>query len=260
MVVTIARLRRGCRRCCCRCAGVCVHGRGSGVLPPSSRMLGDARGVAAREMLLAPAARRDSPLRDDGPTSFWSPERVTHAPSGVPGPDSCQRRPLPCGRQGAYGRLPDDGDREARGDAATRRAAGAQPDRPHAPPGVRAPDPARPRRRGGGVGGAGEVESPEDVQFVFERGLEHERKYLESLKAAGKSVVEIDGGLRRRGTTSRGGRDRRGDAPRRRRRLPGHVLRRRLGRAGRLPAPRRDAVAASATGRTRSPTPSSPGS
>src|SRR4051812_4429831 len=49
---------------------------------------------------------------------------------------------------------PDDGDREARGDAATRRAAGAQPDRPHAPPGVRAPDPARPRCGDRGVGGA----------------------------------------------------------------------------------------------------------
>ena len=51
--------------------------------------------------------------------------------------------------------LPDDGDREARGDAATRRAAGAEPDRPDPPPGVRAPDPARPRRGRGGVGGAG---------------------------------------------------------------------------------------------------------
>jgi predicted RecB family nuclease len=38
------------------------------------------------------------------------------------------------------------------------------------------------------------VETPEDVQFVFDRGLEHERKYLESLKAAGKTVVEIPGG------------------------------------------------------------------
>ena len=72
--------------------------------------------------------------------------------------DSCQRRPLPLGR----GRLvrsvrqaADDGDREARGDAATRRAAGAEPDRPDPPSGVPAPDPARPRRGGGGVGGAG---------------------------------------------------------------------------------------------------------
>jgi predicted RecB family nuclease len=41
---------------------------------------------------------------------------------------------------------------------------------------------------------APDVETPEDVQFVFDRGLEHERKYLESLRAAGKSVVEIAGG------------------------------------------------------------------
>ena len=124
---------------------------------------------------------------------------------------------------------------EGRTRAATRRAAGAEPDRPHAPPGVRAPDPARPRRRDGGVGGAGRRDG-RGLEFVFDRGLEHERKYLESLRADGKSVVEIETRLRRRGTASRGGRDRRGDAPRRRRRLPGHVLRRRLGRPGRLPA------------------------
>src|SRR6476659_7196819 len=41
---------------------------------------------------------------------------------------------------------------------------------------------------------APEAETPEDVQFVFDRGLEHERKYLESLKAEGRSVVEIPGG------------------------------------------------------------------
>src|SRR3954447_4273669 len=41
---------------------------------------------------------------------------------------------------------------------------------------------------------APDVETPEDVQFVFDRGLEHERKYLESLKTAGKAVVEIPGG------------------------------------------------------------------
>src|SRR4051812_42166036 len=41
---------------------------------------------------------------------------------------------------------------------------------------------------------APDVGTPEDVQFVFDRGLEHERKYLESLKAVGKTVVEIPGG------------------------------------------------------------------
>ena len=41
---------------------------------------------------------------------------------------------------------------------------------------------------------APDVETPEDLQFVFDRGLAHEQKYLESLKAAGKSVVEIPGG------------------------------------------------------------------
>lgn len=38
---------------------------------------------------------------------------------------------------------------------------------------------------------APDAETPEDVLFVFDRGLEHERKYLESLKTAGKSVEEI---------------------------------------------------------------------
>src|SRR4051812_13523214 len=41
---------------------------------------------------------------------------------------------------------------------------------------------------------APDVQTPEDVQFIFDRGLEHERKYLESLKAAGKTVIEIAGG------------------------------------------------------------------
>src|SRR3954451_6584408 len=39
---------------------------------------------------------------------------------------------------------------------------------------------------------APDVETPEDVQFVFDRGLEHEKKYLESLRAAGKSIAEIE--------------------------------------------------------------------
>ena len=36
-----------------------------------------------------------------------------------------------------------------------------------------------------------EVASPE-LDLIFERGLEHEKKYLESLRAEGKSIVEID--------------------------------------------------------------------
>lgn len=43
----------------------------------------------------------------------------------------------------------------------------------------------------------GEWAAPDEVvsaelQLVFDRGLEHERKYLESLRAEGKSIVEID--------------------------------------------------------------------
>src|SRR5688572_2849017 len=37
-----------------------------------------------------------------------------------------------------------------------------------------------------------EVETPEEVQFVFDRGLEHEERYLASLVASGKTVVEIE--------------------------------------------------------------------
>src|SRR5215207_3791685 len=38
---------------------------------------------------------------------------------------------------------------------------------------------------------APDVETSEELQLVFDRGLEHEKKYLESLKADGKTVVEI---------------------------------------------------------------------
>ena len=36
-----------------------------------------------------------------------------------------------------------------------------------------------------------EVETSEELQLVFDRGIEHEKKYLASLVAAGKSVAEI---------------------------------------------------------------------
>ena len=35
-------------------------------------------------------------------------------------------------------------------------------------------------------------ETSEELQFVFDRGLEHEKKYLASLVAAGKTVAEIE--------------------------------------------------------------------
>src|SRR4051794_12224518 len=54
-----------------------------------------------------------------------------------------------------------------------------------------APDPARPRG-GGGEWAAPHVETTEELQFVFNRGLEHERKYLESLRAEGRTVEEIE--------------------------------------------------------------------
>src|SRR3954447_23186104 len=39
---------------------------------------------------------------------------------------------------------------------------------------------------------APDVETPEDVQFVFDRGIEHEKRYLESLRAASRTVEEIE--------------------------------------------------------------------
>ena len=44
---------------------------------------------------------------------------------------------------------------------------------------------------------AGEWAAPVDVaspelDLIFERGLEHEKKYLESLRAEGRSIVEIE--------------------------------------------------------------------
>src|SRR6476659_1164097 len=39
---------------------------------------------------------------------------------------------------------------------------------------------------------APDVEVSEELQLVFDRGLDHEKKYLDSLKAAGKTVEEIE--------------------------------------------------------------------
>ncbi|SFE52649.1 TM0106 family RecB-like putative nuclease [Blastococcus tunisiensis] len=39
---------------------------------------------------------------------------------------------------------------------------------------------------------APDVETTDELQFVFDRGLQHEKKYLASLVAAGKSVAEIE--------------------------------------------------------------------
>jgi predicted RecB family nuclease len=36
------------------------------------------------------------------------------------------------------------------------------------------------------------VETTEELEFVFDSGLEHERKYLESLRTAGRTVEEIE--------------------------------------------------------------------
>ena len=73
-------------------------------------------------------------------------------------------------------------------------------------------------------------------------GWSTRRSTWTSLKAEGRSVAEIGTVFDARGAPPGGGRDGRGDAQRRRRRLPGDLLRRRLGRAGRLPAARSTAV------------------
>ncbi|UOY01868.1 TM0106 family RecB-like putative nuclease [Blastococcus sp. PRF04-17] len=41
---------------------------------------------------------------------------------------------------------------------------------------------------------APDAETSEELQFVFDRGLEHEKKYLATLAAEGRSIVEIPGG------------------------------------------------------------------
>ena len=65
------------------------------------------------------------------------------------------------------------------------------PTRPDLPPGMPAPDPARPRG-GGGEWAPPDAETTEELQFVCDSGLEHERKYLESLRAEGRTVEEIE--------------------------------------------------------------------
>ena len=76
----------------------------------------------------------DDEARARRPSRQASPVRVTVLLSGPEAAASCRRRPLILGPARTYGRLPHDGDREVRGDAATRRAARAEPHRPHAPP------------------------------------------------------------------------------------------------------------------------------
>src|SRR5688572_20772101 len=39
---------------------------------------------------------------------------------------------------------------------------------------------------------APEAETSAELQLIFDRGIEHEKKYLESLKASGKTVEEIE--------------------------------------------------------------------
>jgi hypothetical protein len=91
---------------------------------------------------------------------------------------------------------------------------------------------------------APDVEVSEELQLVFDRGLDHEKKYLESLKAAGKTVAEIetvfDAEGRRRAEARTVEAMRRGvDVVYQGTFFDGAWG----GRAGRLPAPRRDAVA-----------------
>ena len=80
----------------------------------------------------------------------------------------------------------------------------------------------------------GELDRPdvenEQAELIFRKGLEHERAYLEHLRADGKTVLEIARPARRLGR--RRPRDRRGDPGRRgRRRLPGRLRARATGAA-----------------------------
>ena len=100
----------------------------------------------------------------------------------------------------------------------------------------------------------GEIERPEveneQAELIFRKGLEHERAYLESLRAQGLTVLEIPDPRRR--LRGRRARHRRRDPRRRgRRHLPGRPRPRRLARRRRLPDE------ASRTAPTRRSTPSS---
>jgi hypothetical protein len=87
------------------------------------------------------------------------------------------------------------------------------------------------------------VETTEELQFVFDSGLEYERRYLESLRTEGRTVEEIETAFDAEG--------RRAEAQTVEAMRPGvDVVYQGTffdgawgGRAGRLPAPRRDAVA-----------------
>ncbi len=79
------------------------------------------------------------------------------------------------------------------------------------------------------------IRSDPTIELIQERGYEHERRYLDDLRAAGRTIVEIprDGSAAntRDGLREAAALDRGGDARRRGRRLPGHVLRRSRGAA-----------------------------
>ena len=82
----------------------------------------------------------------------------------------------------------------------------------------------------------------EQADLIKRKGDEHERAYLETLRAQFGDVREIE--FEPGGWDEAQARDAAGDARRRRRRLPGRVLGWRLARVRRLPAPRREAVRA----------------
>ena len=97
------------------------------------------------------------------------------------------------------------------------------------------------------------------AHLIFRKGIEHESAYLQRLRAAGLSVVEIPTRLRR----SRAGVSAEAETLAAMREGVDVVYQATffdgaLGRPGRLPAAHRPAPATSATGPTTSPTPSSP--
>ena len=138
----------------------------------------------------------------------WRVNRVRHRePATRPGPEallsgtvvtSWQGRRIQFSRRGSH--------------AATRRAAGAQPDRPDPPPGVRAPDPARPRRRRRGSGRRRTSRRREECSSSSTAASSTSASTWSRCGPTASRSSRSTTRLRRRGTTSRGGRDRRGDA------------------------------------------------
>ena len=174
-----ARFRGSCHRSDCR--------SGCPFRPWPSRPKVEAR---RRGPLTAEYVRAAPPRTGFGASRFGlaSPVGVTgrtvvSVPVAIPGAEA--------GWSARVGQAADDGDRR-RGHAATRRAAGAEPDRPDPPPGVRAPEPGSTSASPRGSGRRRTSRCPRSCSSSSTVASSTRRGTSRSCGSSGKSIVEIE--------------------------------------------------------------------